>query len=227
MKTTIPSAEYLLFIDDAILFLLDSASSLKSYNQGNDEGIVTENLLFTSRWSFISTCLAVEAAANKALQAVPVSRRSYDAFERLGPLEKHEMYALYRGKENFRSSNYVAETHEIISARNRYVHPKSKAIPLTPIEEELGVETSPSPKLCLPSHFSMIYHEHALAALDAVLRFEAWFFIDYCELTQAQTIKLLLDLEDHNSGNLVIAHEMFGLDFRTVSRRYPNKAGAH
>ncbi len=220
MKQEISSAEYYSFISDAVAFLLDAAVSHRKYINGNDEGYVTQHLLFTARWSFISTCLALEAAGNKALQALPISAKSHDSFERLRPIEKYELYALYRGKHNFRSDNRVAKIQEIMTARNRYVHPKSKPIPLSSFEKGLDILTSPSKHLRLPSHFSMVSFEHARDSLMAALDFEAWFFIDYCGLSHTDTIKLLTDFEDINSGDLISAHEQFNLDLRTLSRSY-------
>lgn len=152
-----------------------------------------------ARSSILSCALALESAANCCLSTIPLSRDLTNRLERsLDSLEKFEhVLSLQRGLRDFdRGCLEVQRMQDLISLRNNLVHPKTRIMHPSEIQEEspgsIRFECGMYQHLGLNRGYRIWNGEAAVIVLRSLVSFLNCYFIEWCGWTAAQAERILL-----------------------------------
>src|SRR5262245_29195615 len=116
-----------------------------------------------ARYGFLTACIAVECGANALLESAPgVGKSLYEDLEKLGTLNKFELFALLRGNPLDRGCDIFGKMKEVWKLRNDFFHPKAKELEFVPGQPDRFVERSIGNRN-YPTALDALEYVHAVA----------------------------------------------------------------
>lgn len=166
----------------------------------------------------INNMFAIEAAANCVLGRYPCSRSMQESLDKLGMLDKFEFLLGARDPAATfdRGRIEIQGIQDLISLRNRYVHPKSRQRPTQFRQTDSGefkfdTEIPTTNALAIPIDHTHWELEHAHDSIRATAAFLSLFFADLCRMPAKESTRFLATEVIVDEQNLV----MFGLEHRS------------
>lgn len=178
---------FLSLFGDAIHFML------LAEQQSADNA--TEGLF--ARSSIIHSAFALESAANCCLREHPYPPRLLEKCDALPLVEKFEFVvaSIQNGMALHRGGKVVQIVEELVAIRNRYVHPKAKSgsMNLEAFQEGFVAFDGGKHEMIGISRRPIQWNAaDARKAVGAAIEFLDVFFVDWCQLSQERTEKLLV-----------------------------------
>src|SRR5262249_46461369 len=157
---------------------------------------------------------AVECGANALLESAPgVGKSLYEDLEKLGTLNKFELFALLRGNPLDRGCDIFGKMKEVWKLRNDFFHPKAKELEFVPGQPDRFVERSIGNRN-YPTALDALEYVHAVALVGDILRFVSWVLFDVCRFSVTDGGRRISRGITESTGLLVRARDQLGYDIR-------------
>lgn len=153
-----------------------------------------------ARAALMNAVFSIEAAANCALRCYPSSRTLHESLDKLGILDKFEFLLTTRSpNETFdRGRREMQEIQELISIRNKYVHPKSRQRPMQfdagtaeQVDFTFQIDAGTTKLLNIPNQHIAWDFQHAQSAILAVAQFLSLFLVKLCTFAPKDATRYL------------------------------------
>jgi len=150
--------------------------------------------------SFINAAFSIESAANGCIAHLQYPDIAIDQIDKAKVIDKFDiLYQVQSGKNIDRGSEPFQCINEIISLRNRYVHPKLDKVQLNISQSEDKGRTYERPEkdtkktqfLQIPRKFDTWTGNECRIVVEKTISFLNHFFVDLCSLTPKKCSDLL------------------------------------
>jgi len=165
--------------------------------------------LMLARSSVMHSVFALEAAANCCIQQIPRNHRFRKKAEKWDCLEKFDMYLLTRPNQPVlpRDNKLVEAVNELVGIRHSYVHSRTRIRPvvLTGVEApQIRLEIGASKYNGIPEMTLAWNDTHAKTALNSIVSFLKYYFVDLCQLDSGGVQFILCSLIKSKEGYRVV-----------------------
>lgn len=183
----------------------------------SDKGSNDDLRKLLARAALMNAIFSIEAAANCALRCYPSSRALHESLDKLGILDKFEFLLATRNRnESFdRGRREIQQIQELISVRNKYVHPKSRQRPMQfeagtaqPAAFTFKTDGGATKLLNIPHQRTSWDFQHAQSAIIAVAQFLSLFFVRLCAFSPKDATRYLCNEVLVDDRHIVV----FGMD---------------
>ena len=146
-----------------------------------------------ARASFSATTMFLEAAANACLDTLDISEQLLKKIDKFPVAQKFEFFAQTKfGERIDHSLHTVQHFNELFQVRNKFVHPRARALDWKPIGDGGCVGVAPTSKsLNIPLISTYFTTAHAVCSITVCHHFLNYLLIDLCKINASSSTAIV------------------------------------
>lgn len=191
--------DYPYFSDQSFFQLLSDAIHFEMLSKETSDQYESQRF---ARASIINSILTIESAANCCISSIAGPSRFLDDIEKLSSFSKFDIFSKFRESDYIDRGNHkYQKVAELKKVRDASVHPKKIKIPVelsldhekyeNLVELEFSFDASPMPQTNIDKSSMFWFSKDAQAALEAILEFYDYYFIDILKLKHEEVLGVL------------------------------------